>query len=181
MKLCVFLAEGFEIVEAMAVVDVLRRAGVETTMVSITEDTKVISSNKTPVIADEVFEYEKCKSADGIFLPGGMPGTLNLDANKELEKLILEFNENHKLIAAVCAAPRILARLGLLKNKKATCHKGTVELLKEAEFVDEPVVVADNIVTSRGMGTSVKLGLTLAEILVGREKAVEIAEAIHFL
>lgn len=180
MKICVMLADGFETVEALAVVDVLRRAGVEVTTCSIMEGLSVTSSHNITVQADTMFDEEECKGADAVFLPGGMPGTLNLKAHEGVLRVVSYFNENKKLIAAICAAPSILGALGLLQGRRATSHASVRDQLTGAMVVDEPVVVSDHIITSQGMGTAVLLGLELVKQLVGSDCAEQIKKAIHF-
>lgn len=182
MKVCVFLADGFETVEALAVVDVLRRAAVDVITISIKEEKKVMSSHNICVEADMTYSQakEELKMADACVLPGGMPGTVNLRNHEGVVETVKMYAENGKWIAAICAAPgRILGDLGIIDGKRATCHASVTEYLKNAIFVDEPVVVDENIVTSRGMGTAVSLGLELTKLLVDRETAEKIAKAIH--
>lgn len=184
MKVCVFLADGFETVEALAVVDVLRRAGIDTVTVSVMEGRTVMSSHNIRVEADAVFKDVEAQiyDADVVFLPGGMPGTMNLKAHEGVIHVVKDFNEKGKRIAAICAAPgRILGELGMLEGKRATCHSSVEDRLFGATFVDEPVVVDGNIITSRGMGTAILLGLELVRQLVGKEKADKIAGSIHFI
>lgn len=184
MKVCVILADGFETVEALAVIDVLRRAGVDTVTVSITGSKNVVSSHNITVQADAVYEEVQSRilEAQVLFLPGGMPGTLHIKEHEGVINAVRHFNENGKIIAAICAAPgRILGELGLLKGRRATCHASVVSCLEGAFFVDEPVVTDGNIITSRGMGTAVQLGLELVRRLVDEETAEKIAKAIHLI
>lgn len=176
-----FLAEGFEEVEALAVVDVLRRAGVDTQMVSISDDYYVKSSHNVVIKADLLIKEADFDSADMIFLPGGVPGTPNLAACKELTDRIIEFNEQGKRLAAICAAPSIFGELGLLKGKVASCFPGYEDKLIGAEYRREKAVTDGNITTGRGMGASVALGLELVTLLVGKEKAKEVAAKIQLV
>lgn len=183
-KVHVFLANGFEMVEALAVVDILRRAGIEVTTISI-GDKIVISSHKVPIVADTTFE-EAGKNriiddADMIFLPGGMPGTRNLEADERLLSLIKKYYEDNKLLAAICAAPSIYGHLGLLKGCNATCFPGFEKDLYDANVTGGRVEVAGRIITGKGMGTAIELGLKITEILVSKEKADEIAHTIQFI
>lgn len=180
MEVCVFLADGFEMVEALAVVDILRRARVETVMVSVSDSLEVTSSHNVKFMADMIFDEEACMQAKAAFLPGGMPGTRNLEGHPGVLSVIKNFYEDGKTVAAICAAPSIFGHLGILKGKKATSHAGFVDQLEGAEFVDEPVVVADNVITSRGMGTAVELGLILAERFKGSECRDSIVKSIHY-
>ncbi len=161
----VFLAPGFEEIEALAVVDVLRRAELDVLTVGVGEDF-VIGSHQIPVAADI---SEKALILDdtieAIVLPGGMPGTLNLEKSPVVQKAIDWAVENNKLICAICAAPSILGHKGLLNGKKATCFPGFEEELFGAEVSNEFVVKDDNFITAKGMGSAVEFGLRIAEIL----------------
>lgn len=184
MKVCAFLADGFEPVEALAVVDVLRRAGIDTVMVSVTGNRRVTGSHNIVVEADALYEDVKSQIMDAevLFLPGGMPGTVNLKAHEGVMNVVKDFNEKQKKIAAICAAPgRILGEAGLLKGKRATCHYSVIDSLADAVFVDEPVVADGNIITSRGMGTAIQLGLELVRQLADEKMAAKIAGSIHLI
>lgn len=180
MEACVFLADGFETVEALAVVDVLKRVGVDVVTVSVTGSKSVVSSHDIVVVADMLFDEEACMASEMIFLPGGMPGTTNLENHYGVINVVKSFYEQGKMIAAICAAPSILGHLGFLEGRRATSHGSFTNHLKGAVVTDEPVVIDGSIITSRGMGTAVELGLTLAELLKGRDEAERISKAIHF-
>lgn len=179
-KVCCFLANGHEEVEALSVVDILRRGGIETTLVSVTGTKDVVSSHNIHIIADEIIEKLDFSQYDMIFLPGGMPGTTNLLANKCLCEKILEFADNGKKLAAVCAAPSVFGELGLLEGKKATCYPGFEDKLKGATVVSDRVVVDGNIITSRGLGTSLELGFTILEIFKGTEARIDMEKKVQF-
>lgn len=181
MKVCVFLANGFETVEALAVVDILRRAAIDTVTVSITGTRNVESSQKIMIQADTTFEEakEECYGAEVVFLPGGMPGTLNLQAHKGVISVVEDYFEKGKIIAAICAAPSILGGLGMLQGRNATSHASVVEKLTGATYLEQPVVVDGNIITSQGMGTAIPLGLELVRKLAGDNEAQRISKAIH--
>ena len=123
-KVCVFLAEGFEEVEGLTVVDLLRRAGEEVLMVSIGTSLEVTGSHGIKVSADRLFEEADYSDADMLVLPGGMPGTLHLGEHKGLTELLIKFNEADKKVAAICAAPGVFGANGILKGRKATCYPG---------------------------------------------------------
>ena len=180
-KVYTFLADGCEMVEALAVVDVLRRAGIDTVTVSVSDKHEVLSSHKVVLLADTLFEDNDYKDADVLFLPGGMPGTKNLEAHQELVALLKQHNEQGKLLAAVCAAPSVYGHLGFLKGKKATCYPGFEKDLFGAEYVPDRVVKDGNIITSRGMGTAIDLGLRLVAVLISVQKADDIAKAIQYI
>lgn len=174
-----FLATGFEEVEALAVFDMLHRSKIDVKLVSITGDKLVTSSHGVSIMADLLFDDIKDTVADLLFLPGGMPGTTNLSAHDGLCKMLTEHFKAGKHIAAVCAAPSVLGKLGFLKDKKATCFPGFEDTLEGAAVLTDDrsvrVVTDGNITTSRGMGTSVELGLELVKILVSENTANELA------
>lgn len=179
-KVCVFLADGFEEIEGLTVVDILRRAGVETQMVSVKEEREVTGSHKIPVQADVCLKDMDVSDAELLVLPGGMPGTLNLGACKELTELLVKFHGEGKKVAAICAAPSVLGDLGLLKGRKACCYPGFEDRLAGAEVVYEEVAVDGNVTTSRGMGTAIPFALALTAQLVSEEKAQELKEGIIY-
>lgn len=176
----VFLANGFEIVEAMAPVDVLKRAGISTYTVSITDDKLVESSNGTKVYADMLIKDVDFSLGEMLVLPGGLPGADNLAACKVLVDNLINYNKDGKKVAAICAAPYVLGVNGILKGKKATCYPGFEEKLLEAEYTGEKVVVSENVITSCGMGASTEFGLELVKALAGEEVAKDIAKKIRF-
>lgn len=177
---CVFLADGFEEIEALTVVDVLRRAGVRVDTVSISGDELVQGAHWIGVKADKVFEEVSISKADMLVLPGGMPGTKNLQKHHGLEELLRAYDKEEKWIGAICAAPSILGELGMLDGRKACCYPSFEEKLTGAEVVQEPAVADGHIITGRGMGTAIPFALKLAEVLVGVEKAEQIRESILF-
>lgn len=175
-----FLADGFETIEALTVVDVLRRAKMPITTVSITEDKRVVSAQKIAVEADAVFGGCDFSDADMFVLPGGIPGTPNLEAHMGLSNLIDEVAERGGKLAAICAAPSILGKKGLLKEKKATAYPGFEESLIGALVQEQAVVVDGNIITARGMGTSIDFALAILQELGFEEEAKQIGEGIQF-
>lgn len=178
MKGYVFFAEGFEEIEAITVVDVLRRAGLEIVMVSITGNREVRGAHQIPVITDELFEYVDHQGADLLILPGGMPGTKNLAAHHKLGDLLKKYHNEGKWVTAICAAPSVLGGLGILQGKKATCYPGFEPQLEGAEIVHTPVVQDGHIITSRGAGTALEFALKLVEISGGVEKARNLREGL---
>lgn len=181
-KIAAMLADGFEEVEAFAVIDLLRRADIEITMISIMENcNKVNGAHGIIVVADALIEDIDFNNYDGIFLPGGMPGTNNLDKCNELCDIINDFNNQGKLLTAICAAPKIYGRLGILKGKKATCFPGFERDLLGAEVLCEKVVEDGNIITSRGMGTAIDLGLKLVARLKSDGEAMELGKTIQYV
>ena len=180
-KVAAFLAEGFEEVEALTVIDLLRRGGVEVTTVSIMGDKLVNGSHNIPVKADALFEDLSYDGFDMLFLPGGGLGTQNLKAHKELAKVILDFDKKDKLLSAICAAPTVYGELGILKGKNATCYPGCESGLIGANYKTESVVKNGHFITSRGVGTAIDLGLKLVEIFKGEEASKALGKAIVYL
>lgn len=174
-----FLADGFEEIEAITPIDILRRSGLCVKTVGVTGPV-VCGAHDICVRADITMNEVDITEAELLFLPGGMPGTVNLQNCKELEKLILEANEKKIYIAAICAAPMILGELELLCGKKATCFPGFEEHLIGAEAEGESVVVADNIITARGAGCASKLGFRLVELLKDKASAEELYRAMQY-
>ena len=179
-KVCVFLADGFEEIEGLTVVDILRRAGVETETVSVMGRKQINGSHGIIVEADKVFEEADVADADMLVLPGGMPGTLNLKVHEGLRKQILSFNSQGKYLAAICAAPTVLSELGLLKEKKACAYPSFEEELDCGEVLKVPTVTDGNITTGRGMGAAIPFALRLTAILCGDEKAEEIRKSVVY-
>lgn len=179
-QVCVFLADGFEEIEGLTVVDLLRRAEVEVTMVSITDEYIVHGAHGIDVRADELFEDISYEEQDMLVLPGGMPGTLNLGQHKALEALLRKFYQREKYIAAICAAPSVFGKYGFLNGRKATSYPGFEDALEGAEVVEDAVVVSDFVITSRGMGTAIPFSLALIEVLKGKELAEELGKSIIY-
>ncbi len=176
----VFLADGFEEIEGLTVVDLLRRAEIPVTTVSIMGRKEILGSHKIPVIADALFEEVTPEKEDLLVLPGGLRGTQNLEAHEGLAKWLKTADENESLLAAVCAAPTVFGKMGFLKGRKAVCYPGMEEGLVGAEALSEQVVTDGHITTSRGLGTSIPFALRLIAILRGQEKADAIARSIVY-
>lgn len=175
----VFLAPGFEEIEALAVVDVLRRAELEVLTVGVGEDF-VIGSHQIPVACD-IAEKNLIldEKVEAIVLPGGMPGTLNLEKSATVQKAIDWATENEKLVCAICAAPSILGHKGLLNGKNSTCFPGFEDELLGAEISKDYVVKDGNIITARGMGSAIEFGLQIAEVLTTKENAQKIRASLQ--
>lgn len=172
-----FLAEGFEEIEALCPLDLLRRAGVDIKTVGVGSKT-VTGAHGISVLADMTDGELSDFSADMIILPGGMPGTLNLDASGAVHKAIDVALENGSYIAAICAAPSILGGRGILCGKEAICYPGFEEKLVGAEISSRRVAVDGKIITAAGMGVALDFGLVLVEILCGKEKADSLRKAV---
>lgn len=179
-KVCVFMADGFEEIEGLTVVDILRRAGIETETISVMGRKQISGSHKILVEADKLFEEAEIEEADMLVLPGGMPGTLNLKAHEGLREQILAFDRQGKYVAAICAAPSILSELGLLKGKKVCAYPSFEDELDCAEVLKVPAVTDGNVTTGRGMGAAIPFALKLTEILCGAEKAEEIRKSVVY-
>ena len=167
-------------IEGLTVVDLLRRAGVETEMVSVMEGKQIKGSHGIKVTADSMFEDVDFSDADVLVLPGGMPGTLNLGNHTGLCELLKRHYEAGKMVAAICAAPSVFGELGFLKGRIATCYPGFESKLEGAIVCATKVAVDENVITSRGLGTAIEFALKLIEVLVGLEKSMEIREGIIY-
>ena len=155
----------------LAVVDVLRRSGVEVTLVSVTGDRKVTGSHGIELGTDALFEDVNPDVADVLFLPGGMPGTNNLKAHMGLRAAVECANKQGRRIAAICAAPSILGSMGLLKGRTATCYPGFEDQLTGVSYTSQGVVTDGNITTGRGLGFALDMGLELIRLLQGPQQA----------
>ena len=174
-----FLANGFEEVEALAPLDLLRRAGIEVTTVGIGGD-KITGSHGITVLADVKDKKVKFGKIDMVILPGGMPGTTNLDASGTVHTALDLATEQDAYIAAICAAPMVLGKRGMLKDKDAVSYPGFEEYLEGAKLHERgcKIAVDGKIITARGMGVAVDFGLALVEALCGKDKASELEHAI---
>ena len=179
-KVLVFLVNGFEEIEAMAPIDLLRRAGIIVDTVSINEDNQVTSSRKIRVLTDKTIDEINFENYEMIVLPGG-PGTENYMKSEKLQEKLKEFSINRKL-GAICAAPTILSALGILNGKQAICFPACEpNLIKDgAIIVNQDVVKDNNIITSRGAGTAIDFSLALIEELLGKNKSHEIRKEILY-
>ena len=179
-KVLVFLVNGFEEIEAMAPIDLLRRAGIIVDTVSINEDNQVTSSRKIRVLTDKTIDEINFENYEMIVLPGG-PGTENYMKSEKLLEKLKEFSINRKL-GAICAAPTILSALGILNGKQAICFPACEpDLIKDgAIIVNQDVVRDNNIITSRGAGTAIDFSLSLIEELLGKNKSHEIRKEILY-
>lgn len=179
-KIAVFFAEGYEEIEALTVVDICHRCGLDVELVSIMGEIPVKSSHGVVVETDKTFEQADFSEYDMLVLPGGMPGTKNLEAHEGLMARIDEFYASGKYIAAICAAPSIFGHRGILKGRRACCYPSFESHLEGAEVTKGPVELSDNVITSRGMGTAIDFGLAIAAVFAGKEKAEELAAAIVY-
>jgi 4-methyl-5(b-hydroxyethyl)-thiazole monophosphate biosynthesis len=178
MKTFIFLAEGFEEIEAVGTIDVLRRGGLDVTTVSITGKNTVTGAHGIQVVADGLFTETDFSNGQMLVFPGGMPGASNLNDHKEVKILIKQYNAANKKIAAICAAPLILGGLGLLEGKKATAYPGFEHTLQGAQTVENPVVKDGNIITAKGPGYVFDFAMAIITELQGEEKAHEVASGL---
>lgn len=179
-KIAVFFAEGYEEIEALTVVDLCRRAGIDTQMVSVTGKKVVTGSHGIGVEMDVLFEEVDVTLLDMIVLPGGMPGTLNLEAHEGLMNCVDAFFAEGKGVAAICAAPSILGHRGILKGRKACSYPGFEKDLEGALVVYDNVAVSEQVITSRGMGCAIDFSLAIIELLCDKTTADSMAQAIIY-
>lgn len=180
-KVYVFLANGFEDVEALIPIDVLRRGGVDVIMVSTTEDLIVESAHGVGIRADQMFTACDFSDADLLMLPGGMPGASNLFGHEGVCQALKLQAAAGKRIAAICASPAVvLSQLGLLDGKKATCYPGFEQMLKTADYTSELVTVDSNITTGEGPAAAFPYAYTILADLTDQATADQIAEGMRF-
>jgi len=177
-KVALFLANGFEEIEALGTVDILRRAGIPVQTVSITDEKSVAGAHGITVQADATFSEVDLAGMDLLVLPGGMPGAKNLNEQKELKAAIKEHAEKGKVGAAICVAPMVLGGLGLLEGKKVTCYPGFETELRGAEVTGNKVSVDNNIITGRGPGLVFDFALELVETIAGAGTRKEVQEGL---
>ena len=179
-KLGIFMADGCEEIEGLTVVDLVRRAGIEIEMISVSGEKSVTGSHKIAFQTDVSKADADFASYDGIVLPGGMPGTLNEEASEQVQAAITYCAEQNRYLTAICAAPSILGHRGLLNGKHAVCYPGFESALTGAEVGTEGVVQDGNIITARGAGVAIDFGLALVAALCGAEKSAEIRKGIVY-
>lgn len=173
-----FLADGFEEVEALFPLDILRRAGADVKTVSVTGHEYVTGSHGITVKADITDEKFDENNITAVILPGGMPGTTSLDASETVHRALEKASEDGKIIGAICAAPSVLGKAGLLKGKEAICYPGFEKYLSGAKISDKKVVCDGNIITAAGAGVAREFGLALTAALFSPDAAEKIAKAI---
>lgn len=175
-KIAVHLAEGFEEIEAISIIDVLRRAELDVVVVSITGKKEVTGAHQIVVLADMLFDQVDYDEIYMIVLPGGMPGAANLNAHAGLQEQIKQFNDKNKPLAAICAAPLVYGNMGILEGRQVVCYPGFEKYLKGAEVLTLPVAESGNIITGRGPGAVLKFALKIVEKAVSSEKAKLLAQ-----
>ncbi|MFW5890516.1 MAG: DJ-1 family glyoxalase III [Marinilabiliaceae bacterium] len=175
-KAVIFIAPGFEEIEALTPADVLNRAGADVELISVTEDKSVTGAHGITIVCDRVFEGKPIEEKDIIILPGGMPGAKNLQAHQKLGEMIKDYNKREKWIGAICAAPMILGEMGLLEGRRATCFTGFEKHLKGARLYPVPAITDGHIITGRGIGAAMEFALEITSNLFGPDKAAELRE-----
>jgi 4-methyl-5(b-hydroxyethyl)-thiazole monophosphate biosynthesis len=176
-KVLLILARGFEEIEAITAIDILRRAGIETTVAGL--DSELITgSHNIPIKCDTILAEVDQQEYSHLVLPGGQPGTNNLKDDDRVLQLITDFNRQNKVVAAICAAPTVLQAAGILAGKRITSYPAERQNFISSNYADDKVVQDNNIITSRGVGTAIDFALTLVENIKGREIRRNIAEKI---
>jgi len=176
-KVLVPLAPGFEEIEAITSIDVLRRAGIEVVTVSL-NSIDVKGAHNIPVIADKRIKQIKIEEFDGILLPGGMPGAQNLKENSQILKFVRQINENKLMVAAICAAPIVLETAGILENINATSYPSFKKEVPSCNYKEERVVKDGNIITSRGAGVALEFALEVVEYLEGKKVKEDLIDSM---
>ena len=176
-KVAVLLAEGFETIEALTSVDILRRAGVTCTTFGINE-VEVTTSHSITIRADEVLNDE-IYNCDVVILPGGMPGAVNLRDNEKVNEIVKKFYDEGKIVAAICAGPITFGKLGIVNGKNATCYPGFEDQLVGCNYKDELVVVDGNIITGRGPAAAIPFAFEILNHILP-EKVEQIKKAMLF-
>ena len=175
-----FLATGFEDIEALAPLDIIRRAGLEIKTVSITDEKTVYSAHGVGVVADAVLADVDLTDADMFVLPGGLPGSVHLDKCEPLRQAIMNHYKAGKPLAAICAAPMVYGRLGILKGVKATCYPGVQEKLDGAQYTGEIVTKDGQFITGRGPAAAMEFGYVIAEHFLGDEAVAPLREGMIY-
>ncbi len=179
-KTAIMLANGCEEIEALTVVDMLRRAKLTIDMISITQKEVIEGSHGICFYADKMIEDVNFDEYDAIVLPGGIPGTTNLGAHPVVTEQIKAFAAAGKLVCAICAAPSVLGANGILEGKKATCHPGWEDKLTGADVLEDEVVCDGNVITSRGMGTAIPFSLAIISRLADEETYKKVCVGIVY-
>ena len=174
-KAFLFLAPGFEEIEALATVDILRRGGVDVKMISITDSRTVKGAHGIEVVVDALYGDAEYSDAAALILPGGMPGATNLNDFDPLREQLLEQYRSGRIVAAICAAPLVLGGLGLLKGRRATCYPGFEERLIGAEVTGEATETDGPVITGRGPGLAFNFGLAILSAIKSDAVADEVA------
>ncbi len=179
-KIGICFADGCEEIEGLTVVDLLRRAEIEIVMISINETREVMGAHKIPFICDTTIAEVNWDEFDGITLPGGMPGTIHLGECEAVTDTVKKFAAEGKLVSAICAAPSVLGKCGVLEGKKATSYPGFADVMTGCTYLEEAAVVDGNIITSRGMGTAIDFSLAIISYFKSQADANQLAVNIMY-
>jgi 4-methyl-5(b-hydroxyethyl)-thiazole monophosphate biosynthesis len=177
MKIMILLAEGFEEVEFVTIVDILRRADLEVTVVGLKAG-PIDGSHGVKIMPDTLVDKVTAAQFDAVVLPGGYPGFVNLGEDERVLKLVRDMASGDKYLTAICGAPSVLSKAGVIEGKKVTIHPGVKDQLVTGSYVDQRVVVDGRVVTSQGPGTAVEFSLKLVELFAGKAKMEEVKEDI---
>ena len=180
MKILLFLADGFEEVEALTVVDYLRRMDITVDMASITNNNEVVGAHNIKVYSDKLIKEIDLKSYDGVVIPGGMPGASNLRDSEDVIEIVQQMYKDNKMVAAICAGPIVLAKADIIKGKNITSYPGFDKDLKDSNYKTDSVVIDGNIITSRGPIFAVDFALEIVKYLLGDKKVLELKEDILY-
>lgn len=180
MQIYLFLADGFEEIEAIAPIDIFRRAEIQLTTVSVSDSLLVTGAHRVQIMADALFSNMNFSSDSLLFLPGGLPGTTNLDIHEGLRALIQKHSDDQGKIAAICAAPSILGKMNLLAGKEAICYPGFEDALTGAIISESKIVKSGNVLTAKAAGVAIQFALDIVSELRGKKLAKEIKESIYY-
>ncbi len=180
MKCAIFLADGFEECEGLITVDMLRRADLEIDTVSVKKERDVLSSHKVTILADKILDEIDPKTYDVLILPGGKLGTENLNKEKGLKKALVEHYESGRLTCAICAAPSILGKLGILKDKNYTCFPSFYSESYGGNYQQELAVTDDNLITGRGMGATIEFARQIILYLTDEETLKKVEYGMQY-
>lgn len=178
MKVVVPLAEGFEEIETSAIVDILRRAEIEVITAGLSGKGQISGAHGIKFASDTGFDEIKADDFDAIVLPGGSPGFVNLGNDEGVLKLVKEMYDKDKYVSAICGAPSVLSKSGILKGVNATIYPGCRDMLTDAKYIEERVVKDKKIITSQGPGTAIEFAIKLVEVFLSAEKAEEIKKDV---
>ena len=178
-KVYILLADGFELIEALTPVDVLRRGGVDVATVSINDDYDVASAQKVTVKSDVLLSLHDLSDGDMLVLPGGFPGYENLANSKRVVELVKEYDSKGKYIAAICGAPTVLSKNGIMKGKVLTCHHSVAEDMKDYKYTGKVVEADGNLITAIGAGKALDFALKMAEVLVDKNTMDKIKKGME--
>lgn len=180
-KVYVLLADGFELIEALTPVDVLRRGGVEVVTVSISDSNEVMSAQKVAVKSDIILSHHDITDGDMLVLPGGYPGYENLANSEKVVKIVKNYADNNKYICAICGGPTVLSKNGILKGRSLTCHHSVTQEMKDYKYTGKLVEKDDKLITAIGAGKALDFAIAMAEVLVDGETLENIKKGMELI